>query len=252
MVNISKNQCKSKCVLSVYQNVKWLIILKFLLICKQVRQHLARLPSIDPNTRTILLCGFPNVGKSSFINKVSQNDILIIITYFVSYWSELIIVLIIVVTLIILMSMYLLIKFIIYLLTQITRADVEVQPYAFTTKSLFVGHTDYSTLRYQVGCCAKTFKINSTGATICKCYLLLYCTCYVIKNINFNINYKWHLIDHEVFKTYQIAKCWLTVLNWNRSVRWHFQTRVIILILYAVPDKRLHVIVIVNNILFPS
>lgn len=35
-----------------------------------VRQHLARLPTIDPNTRTLLLCGFPNVGKSSFINKV--------------------------------------------------------------------------------------------------------------------------------------------------------------------------------------
>ncbi|KEH38627.1 nucleolar GTP-binding-like protein [Medicago truncatula] len=68
---------------------------------EQVRQHMARLPSIDPNTRTILICGYPNVGKSSFINKI-------------------------------------------------TRADVEVQPYAFTTKSLFVGHTDYKYLRYQV------------------------------------------------------------------------------------------------------
>ena len=38
---------------------------------EQVRQHLSRLPSIDPNTRTLLICGFPNVGKSSFINKVS-------------------------------------------------------------------------------------------------------------------------------------------------------------------------------------
>ena len=45
--------------------------------------------------------GYPNVGKSSFINKVS-------------------------------------------------RADVEVQPYAFTTKSLFIGHTDYKYLRWQV------------------------------------------------------------------------------------------------------
>eukprot|EP00961_Rhodomonas_salina_P084932 1140730-Rhodomonas_salina.3 len=68
---------------------------------EQVRQHLARLPSIDPNTRTLLVCGFPNVGKSSFMNKV-------------------------------------------------TRADVEVQPYAFTTKSLFVGHCDYKYLRWQV------------------------------------------------------------------------------------------------------
>jgi len=68
---------------------------------EQVRQHLARLPSIDPNTRSMILCGYPNVGKSSFMNKL-------------------------------------------------TRADVDVQPYAFTTKSLFVGHTDFEYLRFQV------------------------------------------------------------------------------------------------------
>ncbi|CAA0806867.1 Nucleolar GTP-binding protein 1 [Striga hermonthica] len=68
---------------------------------EQIRQHLARLPSIDPNTRTVLICGYPNVGKSSFMNKI-------------------------------------------------TRADVDVQSYAFTTKSLFVGHTEYKYLRYQV------------------------------------------------------------------------------------------------------
>ncbi|EJU04474.1 P-loop containing nucleoside triphosphate hydrolase protein, partial [Dacryopinax primogenitus] len=68
---------------------------------EQVRQHIARLPAIDPNTRTLLICGYPNVGKSSFINKI-------------------------------------------------TRADVDVQPYAFTTKSLFVGHMDYKYLRWQV------------------------------------------------------------------------------------------------------
>ncbi|KAL8591136.1 hypothetical protein ACOMHN_063760 [Nucella lapillus] len=68
---------------------------------EEVRQHVSRLPSIDPNTRTIIICGFPNVGKSSFINKI-------------------------------------------------TNADVEVQPYAFTTKSLYVGHTDYKFNRYQV------------------------------------------------------------------------------------------------------
>ncbi|EFA06007.1 nucleolar GTP-binding protein 1 [Tribolium castaneum] len=68
---------------------------------EQVRQHLARLPSIDPYTRTVIICGFPNVGKSSFMNKI-------------------------------------------------TRADVEVQPYAFTTKSLYVGHMDYKYLRWQV------------------------------------------------------------------------------------------------------
>eukprot|EP00696_Hemimastix_kukwesjijk_P015887 gnl/Hemi2/4159_TR1443_c0_g1_i1.p1 gnl/Hemi2/4159_TR1443_c0_g1~~gnl/Hemi2/4159_TR1443_c0_g1_i1.p1 ORF type:complete len:638 (-),score=206.21 gnl/Hemi2/4159_TR1443_c0_g1_i1:67-1980(-) len=68
---------------------------------EQVRQHLARLPCIDPTARTLLITGYPNVGKSSFMNKL-------------------------------------------------TRANVEVQPYAFTTKSLFVGHTDHEYLRYQV------------------------------------------------------------------------------------------------------
>lgn len=35
------------------------------------------------------------------------------------------------------------------LLRSVTRADVDVQPYAFTTKSLFVGHFDYKYLRFQ-------------------------------------------------------------------------------------------------------
>ncbi|KAH1214880.1 Nucleolar GTP-binding protein 1 [Glycine max] len=68
---------------------------------EQVRHHMARLPSIDPNTTTILIYGYPNVGKSSFIKKIR-------------------------------------------------RANVDVQPYAFTTKSLFVGHTDYKYPRNQV------------------------------------------------------------------------------------------------------
>lgn len=71
-----------------------------LLYLEQVRQHLGRLPSIDPNTRTLLICGYPNVGKSSFLRSI-------------------------------------------------TRAEVDVQPYAFTTKSLFVGHFDYKYLRFQ-------------------------------------------------------------------------------------------------------
>lgn len=82
------------CTIMLRQNSS----LKYL---EEVRQHLGRLPSIDPTTRTIILTGFPNVGKSSFMNSV-------------------------------------------------TRADVEVQPYAFTTKSLFVGHTDFKYLRWQV------------------------------------------------------------------------------------------------------
>ncbi|KAK2735787.1 Nucleolar GTP-binding protein 1 [Myotisia sp. PD_48] len=71
-----------------------------LVYLEQVRQHLGRLPSIDPNTRTLLICGYPNVGKSSFLRSI-------------------------------------------------TKADVDVQPYAFTTKSLFVGHFDYNYLRFQ-------------------------------------------------------------------------------------------------------
>ena len=39
---------------------------------EEVRRHLARLPALDPNTRTLLLTGFPNVGKSSFMNKVRK------------------------------------------------------------------------------------------------------------------------------------------------------------------------------------
>jgi nucleolar GTP-binding protein len=35
-------------------------------------------------------------------------------------------------------------------MNKITRANVDVQPYAFTTKSLFVGHCDYRYLRWQV------------------------------------------------------------------------------------------------------
>lgn len=50
---------------------------------------------------SFLPCPPPQVGKSSFINKVSN-------------------------------------------------ANVEVQPYAFTTKSLFIGHLDYKYMRWQV------------------------------------------------------------------------------------------------------
>lgn len=68
---------------------------------EEVRQHMSRLPSINPVTRTLLLTGYPNVGKSSFINSVSN-------------------------------------------------ANVDVQPFAFTTKSLFVGHFDFLYNRWQI------------------------------------------------------------------------------------------------------
>jgi len=55
----------------------------------------------DKKSISVGFIGYPNVGKSSFLNKV-------------------------------------------------TRAHVDDQPYAFTTKSLFVGHTDYQYLPWQV------------------------------------------------------------------------------------------------------
>lgn len=68
---------------------------------EEVRQHMGRLPIIDPLSRAIIICGYPNVGKSSFMTKV-------------------------------------------------TRADVDVQSYSFTTRALYVGHMDYKYLRWQV------------------------------------------------------------------------------------------------------
>lgn len=131
-----------------------------------VRQHLSRLPTIDPNTRTLLLCGYPNVGKSSFINKV-----LFVVLQSSEYtssgisWTQ--------------MDQ----RFpsvLIFLrqklnrrnracvfLPQVTRADVDVQPYAFTTKSLFVGHMDYRYLRWQVRVRAQNFYISSSQPVTC-------------------------------------------------------------------------------------
>lgn len=68
---------------------------------EEVRKHLSRLPQIDTNARTLIVTGFPNVGKSSFVNNV-------------------------------------------------TNANVDVQPYAFTTQNLFVGHCEYKHASWQV------------------------------------------------------------------------------------------------------
>jgi nucleolar GTP-binding protein len=35
-------------------------------------------------------------------------------------------------------------------MNNVTNANVDVQPYAFTTQSLYVGHTDYKYARWQV------------------------------------------------------------------------------------------------------
>jgi nucleolar GTP-binding protein len=46
-----------------------------LIFLEQVRQHMSRLPILDPNKRTFILCGSPNVGKSSFVDKVTHADV---------------------------------------------------------------------------------------------------------------------------------------------------------------------------------
>jgi nucleolar GTP-binding protein len=42
---------------------------------EEVRKHMSRLPSINPFDRTLLITGFPNVGKSSFVNNVTNANV---------------------------------------------------------------------------------------------------------------------------------------------------------------------------------
>ena len=42
---------------------------------EEVRKHMARLPSINPYERTLLVTGFPNVGKSSFMNNLTSANV---------------------------------------------------------------------------------------------------------------------------------------------------------------------------------
>lgn len=42
---------------------------------EEVRKHMRRLPGIDPFAPTVLLFGFPNVGKSSFLNEITKADV---------------------------------------------------------------------------------------------------------------------------------------------------------------------------------
>ncbi|OQS55196.1 NOG1 [Ecytonucleospora hepatopenaei] len=68
---------------------------------ENVRQDFNRLPEIDISGRIIIVAGFPNVGKSSYVSAV-------------------------------------------------TRCKTEVMPFAFTTKSLFVGHVLHKDLKFQL------------------------------------------------------------------------------------------------------
>lgn len=67
---------------------------------EEVRQHLTRLPIINPHGRIVIIAGFPNVGKSTYLKTISA-------------------------------------------------CKTEVQPYAFTTRSLYVGHVEHDNLIYQ-------------------------------------------------------------------------------------------------------
>jgi len=42
---------------------------------ERVRKHLARLPQINTNARTLIVTGFLNVGKSSFVNNVTKANV---------------------------------------------------------------------------------------------------------------------------------------------------------------------------------
>lgn len=42
---------------------------------EEVRKHLGRLANVDPFLPTILLFGYPNVGKSSYINKITRANV---------------------------------------------------------------------------------------------------------------------------------------------------------------------------------
>ena len=68
---------------------------------EEVRRHLSRLPNINVFSKTLLLAGHPNVGKSTFMNVLSN-------------------------------------------------ANVETANWAFTTRSLYVGHFDYQLEKWQV------------------------------------------------------------------------------------------------------
>ncbi|WP_331236078.1 NOG1 family protein [Natronorarus salvus] len=72
-----------------------------LLAINEARNDLRDLPDIRPDEPTIVVAGYPNVGKSSFVNSV-------------------------------------------------TRARNEIAEYPFTTRGIYVGHTERDHVRYQI------------------------------------------------------------------------------------------------------
>lgn len=42
---------------------------------EEVRKHLGRLPQVDTSSRTLIITGYPNVGKSSFMNNVTNANV---------------------------------------------------------------------------------------------------------------------------------------------------------------------------------
>ncbi|CAL5979451.1 Nucleolar_GTP-binding protein 1 [Hexamita inflata] len=95
-------QCKSLKVAALGRMVSLVRKMNpYLEFLEQVRQHMGRLPAIDPSTRTVVLTGYPSTGKSSYLNAL-------------------------------------------------TRANVDVQAWAFTTQSLLIGHAEHRGMNFQV------------------------------------------------------------------------------------------------------
>lgn len=69
-------QCKSLKVAALGRMVSLLRKMNpYLEFLEQVRQHMERLPSIDPSTRSVVLTGYPSTGKSSLLNALTHANV---------------------------------------------------------------------------------------------------------------------------------------------------------------------------------
>ena len=48
---------------------------KPLVFLEKVRMHIEKLPEIDPHRKSVILCGCPKVGKSSYLNKTTRANV---------------------------------------------------------------------------------------------------------------------------------------------------------------------------------